>query len=75
MTQYAVDYGEDRGGLRLQFVDGEERLIVNTMKHGTGTYKYDAQQDEWVSPEDGHSLTEMLMRDIVYLCQGIPELG
>lgn len=41
-------------------------------KHGPFTYTFDVATSSWQNPEDNHFLIEVLTRDLIYYCKGLP---
>ena len=35
-------------------------------------YRLDARTGQWVCETDGHFLVELLARDLIHLCKGVP---
>lgn len=64
------------GTLRLSFVtmpDGREAIEFTPLKaFGLHFYRWDDEQETWVSIDDGHFLKELLTRELIFYCKGLP---
>mmetsp|Transcript_9712 Transcript_9712/g.23890 ORF Transcript_9712/g.23890 Transcript_9712/m.23890 type:complete len:169 (-) Transcript_9712:162-668(-) len=53
---------------------GKKRLqMFSPVSLAVYTYKYDEKSLDWISEDDGHHLIELLTRELLTSCAGVPE--
>ena len=64
----------DLGAFALNIDYEQLTLELTSPKSGTFTYIYCLEKERWRGKDDGHDLKGMLVRDIIPLCNGVPDL-
>ena len=56
-------------------IDGpNQRLVLFSPSSGVFKYRWSARQEAWVHESDEHFLVELLVRELLKHCQGVPRL-
>lgn len=53
---------------------GQQRLILFSPVSGVYKYEWNGVKEAWVSETDQHFLVELLVRELLKYCQGVPKL-
>ena len=53
---------------------GQQRLILFSPVSGVYKYEWSGAKEAWVSETDQHFLVELLVRELLRHCQGVPKL-
>ena len=69
-----VQLRPDLGAFALNIDYEQLTLELTSPKSGTFTYIYCLEKERWRGKDDGHDLKGMLVRDIIQLCNGVPDL-
>ena len=53
---------------------GQQRLVLFSPVSGVYKYEWNEGKGAWVSENDQHFLVELLVRELLKYCQGVPKL-
>mgnify|MGYP000421312054 CR=1 FL=1 len=69
-----INLGEGGGHsvATLATLPDDEKIRYYSPMHGIHFYVYDASRDAWVGEADDHFLIEIMSRDLIHYCSGLP---
>lgn len=74
-TGMEICLGTDKGSYMLSVDDKQQLLqVFSPVSSNVYRYKYDMNNQQWIDQSDGHILLELLVREIMRVCNGMPSL-
>ena len=62
------------GTYELSIDRPNQRLLLFSPASGVFKYQWSARTEAWVNESDEHFLVELLVRELLKTCQGVPKL-
>ena len=62
------------GTYEISVESAQQRLLLFSPVSGVFKYEWNGSKEAWVSENDQHFLVELLVRELLKYCQGVPKL-
>ena len=73
-NDFELQLQPDLGTFTLHFDDELCMIEMTSPRSGSFTYVYCTETNRWRGKDDGHDLNGMLVRDLIQLSNGVPDL-